>query len=105
MKFAYEHHRTKAEVRGLLAEALPDLLGRYGSHLQSAHHEWYADTLHFSAEAIGMALAGTAEVTDSELILEVKLPLLARPFEEPAKRRIIGHLDSLLAQRQNPSGS
>ena len=105
MRFAYEHHRTKAEVRGRIAEAVPDLLGRYGSHLQAAHYEWYADTLHFSAEAIGMAFAGTAEVTDSEVILEVKLPLLARPFEEPAKRHIIGHLDSLLAQRQGPSGS
>ena len=105
MRFAYEHHRTKAEVRGRIAEALPDLLGRYDSHLQTAHQEWYADTLPFSAKAIGMALAGIAEVTDGEMVREAKLPLLARPFEEPANRRIIGHLDSRLAQRQNPSGS
>ena len=105
MRFAYEHHRTKAAVCGRIAEALPDLLRRYDSHLQAAHQEWYADTLPFSAKAIGMALAGIAEITDSEMVREANLPLLARPFEEPAKRRMISHLDSLLAQRQNPSGS
>jgi hypothetical protein len=97
MKIVYAHHRTKAGAREIIAETIPTLLANYGSHLQDVHHEWEGDTVHFSARAMSMTLTGTGTVTGADLIFEMKLPFLARAFEEPARRRIISHLDGLLA--------
>jgi hypothetical protein len=97
LKIVYKHQRTKAEALKIIEETIPTLLASYGSHLQDVHHEWDGDTVRFSAKAMSMTLEGTGTVTDTELIFEMKLPFLARAFEEPARRRIITHLDGLLA--------
>ena len=53
------------------------------------------DTLRFSFRALGRSLSGSATVTDTEIVIDMGLPLAARPFEGRVKSRILDALTEL----------
>src|SRR5688500_16815938 len=88
MRIALPHHTTKAAARGQIELRLGQLLGQFSQHADDLHHEWDGDTLRFKGKARGLAVEGTVEVTDSEVIIHGKLPLLAKPFEGRIKQTV-----------------
>jgi len=88
MRIAIPHHTTRAAARLRVDGRLADLLGQFGDRAEDLSHEWRGDTLHFRGKARGMTVEGTLEVTDSEVILESKLPFIARPFESRIRQSI-----------------
>ena len=52
----------------------------------------------FSFVARGFSIKGTLEVNDSQLILDAKLPFLAKPFEGMIRSRIEQELDHILSK-------
>jgi len=44
--------------------------------------------LRFKGKARGLSVEGTVEVTDTEVIIHGKLPLMARPFEGKIKQAV-----------------
>lgn len=96
MKISYPHNGERTAIRDRIEAALDRSLTEHGSKLSKEEHEWTGDTLRFNATASGIAVIGTLKVTETDVEIDAKVPLFARPFEGQAKSRIIKALDNLL---------
>ncbi|HYR29873.1 MAG TPA: polyhydroxyalkanoic acid system family protein [Thermoanaerobaculia bacterium] len=81
MRIAVPHHTSKATARQQVEQRLGQLLGQFSHQAADLHHEWTGDTLHFKGKARGLSVQGTVDVTDTEVIIDAKLPFIAMPFE------------------------
>ena len=97
MRISVSHRIDKATVRKRIEERLHQLLGTYGHYLSEVEHRWEGDRLVFSGKAKGMKAHGTVDVTDSEVIIDGKLPLLAKPFEPRIKSTIQREAESIFS--------
>jgi len=88
MKISIPHHTTRQTAKKRLDELAADLLKRFGHMATDVERRWDGDILHFSAKAKGMKAEGTMEVTDQDVRIHGKLPLLAKPFEGKIKTAI-----------------
>ena len=81
MRVTVPHHTTRARAREIVERKITVLLAQFGEHAGDAQHGWTGDTLQFKGKARGFTVEGTVEITDSEVVIDGKLPLLAKPFE------------------------
>ncbi|HEX7152856.1 MAG TPA: polyhydroxyalkanoic acid system family protein [Thermoanaerobaculia bacterium] len=81
MRVAVEHNTTRDRARRIVDQKLQTLLGQFGHHTKETEHEWTGDVLRFKGKAQGLSIEGTVEITDQMMIVDAKLPLLAKPFE------------------------
>jgi predicted metal-dependent hydrolase len=81
MRIAVPHNTTREKARRIVDQKLSTLLGQFGHHAKESEHEWTGDTLRFKGKAQGLTIEGTVEITDQMMIVDAKLPLLAKPFE------------------------
>ena len=88
MRVTVPHHTDKETARRKITERIAHLFGQYGHYLNESSHQWDGDRLVFAGTAKGFKANGTVEVTDSEVIIEGKLPLIAKPFEPRIKSTI-----------------
>jgi putative polyhydroxyalkanoate system protein len=88
MKIAIPHHTTKAAARKKLESLGEQLLREHGDRLEDVDQHWNGDQLLVNFKARGFNVKGSVEVTDSEIILDGKLPLIAKPFESRIKSTI-----------------
>lgn len=88
MRIALAHNTDKSTARRKIEERLEQILATYGQYLSESTHRWEGDRLVFSGKAKGMKADGTVDITDSEVIIDGKLPLLAKPFEPRIKSTI-----------------
>ena len=88
MRIAITHNTDKQTARQRIESRLKEVLTTYGTYLSETEHRWEGDRLLFSGKAKGMKANGTIDVTDSEVIIDGKVPLLARPFEPRIKSTI-----------------
>lgn len=95
MRIAVEHKTTKANARAKIEQKIASMMAQFGSHADDVDHHWMGDTLMFKGKARGFTLQGTAEVTDAALIIELKLPLLARAFEGTIRQTVQAEADSM----------
>jgi hypothetical protein len=82
------HHTDKETAKAKITERLAVLMVQYGHYLGESSHSWEGDRLTFSGAARGFKASGTIDVTDSEVIIDGKLPLIARPFEPRVKHTV-----------------
>jgi hypothetical protein len=95
MRIAVPHNTTKENARRKVEERLGQLLSQFGGHAEDVSHEWIGDTLEFKGKARGLALKGTAEVTEAAVIIDAKLPLIAMPFEGRIREAVQKEADSM----------
>jgi hypothetical protein len=88
MRVTVPHHTDKASARRKVDARLQQLLAQYGGYLSNVDQRWDGDTLVFSGSARGFKASGTLEVTDTDLIIDGKLPLIAKPFESRIRSTI-----------------
>jgi Putative polyhydroxyalkanoic acid system protein (PHA_gran_rgn) len=88
MRIAVEHHTTKANARQIVERKINNLLQSYGAQADQAEHEWRGDTLYFKGKARGFNIEGTVDITDTDVILDGKLPLIARAFEGKIRQTV-----------------
>ena len=88
MKVTVPHHTTREEAKRKIEERLGNLERQYGHYATDIDKQWDGDRLTFSVKARGMSGSGSLEITDSEVIVDGKLPLMARPFESRIKSTI-----------------
>ena len=81
MRIAVPHNTSRDMARNRVEQRLGQLLGQFGGHAEEIHHEWIGDTLRFKGKARGLSVEGTVEITDAAVIIDGKLPLIAKPFE------------------------
>jgi len=88
MHITVPHHTTREEARRKIEERMTNLERQYGHYATDIDKSWDGDRLTFSVKARGMSGSGSLEITDSEVIVDGKLPLMARPFESRIKSTI-----------------
>ena len=88
MRVTVPHHTTRNEARKIIDRRLGELLAQHGHHLSESKTNWSGDRLDFSGKARGFSASGSIEITDSEVIVDGKLPLIARPFEPRVRNTI-----------------
>ena len=81
MRIAVQHNTTRDKARKIVEQKMKALESQYGHYASDIDHQWQGDTLNFGFKAKGFSGKGTLEITDKELILDGKLPLIAKPFE------------------------
>jgi hypothetical protein len=95
MKIAIEHHTTRDKARKIVEKRLRDAEKQYGQMASDLDWEWHGDTLHVNVKAKGFHLKGTLEVTDTTVIVDGKLPLLAKPFESKIRHTVEREAESM----------
>ena len=88
MRIAIPHHSDKKTARRKIEQKIVQMLAQYSHYLSDSSHSWDGDVLHFTGSAKGLKAAGTVEITDTEVIVDGKLPLIARPFEGRVRHTI-----------------
>jgi len=88
MRVSVPHNTDRGTARRKVEARLQKLLSQYGSYLNGVDQRWEGDRLVFSGSARGFKANGTVEITESEVIFDGKLPLIARPFEPRIKNTI-----------------
>ena len=96
MRVLKKHNSRPENVRDKIETLLPSLLERFGDSVSDVEHGWRGDDLEFSFRALGLSIMGTASISDTELILDLRLPLAARMFEGKIRSAVEDELDSLL---------
>jgi len=88
MRITVPHFTTKEAARQKINERIASMFGQYGHYLSESSHSWEGDRLVFAGSAKGFKVSGTMEVTDSDVIIDAKLPLIAKPFEPRVKHTV-----------------
>ncbi len=81
MRIAVPHHTTRENAKKIVEKRLDDLQRQYGHYASDIDKSWDGDRLDFTLKAKGFSGKGTLEVTDTDVIIDGKLPLIAKPFE------------------------
>jgi putative polyhydroxyalkanoate system protein len=95
MRIAVEHHTSKEIAREKLEERLGQLLVQYGGREEDFESEWLGDTMRFNGKALGFRVEGTIEITDAEVIVDGKLPLIANMFEGRIRQAVEREADAM----------
>lgn len=95
MRIEVPHHTTRQNARARVEEKLAQLLSQFGGRAEEMKHEWQGDTLRFKGRARGLAVEGTVEVTDSEVVIDGKLPMIAKMFEPKIREAVLREADSM----------
>jgi len=88
MRITVPHHTDKESARRMIDARLLQLTAQYSEYLGDSSHTWEGDRLLFSGSARGFKVSGSIEVTDNDVTIDGKLPLIARPFEPRVKHTI-----------------
>jgi putative polyhydroxyalkanoic acid system protein len=98
MRVIVPHHTTKEKARKIVDKHLGQLLGQYGHYLSESQTNWDGDRLDFNGKAKGFSASGSVEITDTDVILDGKLPLVAKPFESRIKSSIEREAESIFGK-------
>ena len=87
---------TRQSAKDKAEGLLPQLLERHGDSISNARHLWRGDEMEFSFRAKGVNVTGTLRITDTEVVLDVKLPWTAKLFEGVLRSNVEQELDQIL---------
>lgn len=95
MRIAIPHHTTRANARTVIEQKVSALLNQFGGRVDDLQQQWFGDILEFQGKARGFKVEGTVEVTDDEIVLDGKLPLMALPFEPRIREAVKREAENL----------
>ena len=95
MRIAIPHHTTRKKARTVIEQKVAAMLNQFGGKVDDLEQQWTGDTLEFKGKARGFKVEGTVEVTDQEIILDGKLPLMALPFEPRIREAVKREAENL----------
>jgi len=102
MRIVIPHHTDRINARRRIDARLQDLLGQHGHYLSDINQHWEGDRLVFSGSAKGFKANGSVEVTDTDVIIDGKLPLIAKPFESRIKGTIERDVEAKIPDKATP---
>ena len=91
MHFKIPHTTSKVQAIVKVKQALQDAKPQLKDHATIEKEEWQDNVLHFAANLQGKTITGELEVTDTDFVIDAKLPLLWRIFE--------GKIESMIAEQ------
>ena len=81
MRIARKHNMTKTGAKARLDSVLTQLLTDFGTEASDLKSGWSGDAMRFSFGTSWGKVKGKLAVTDAAVLLDVRLPLVARVFE------------------------
>ena len=87
------HNMTMDAAMQLADQILPRFIEQAGDNVSNVERQWDGNVLRFAFRTRGMNIKGTFQVTDDEIIIESKLPFIARPIEGRVRSAIEEQLD------------
>ena len=72
MKITSKHNMTKQQAKDTVRDLLPDLMSRFGDYVSDQRLAWKNDLAEFSGRVAIFNISGTLQVTDTELVLDVR---------------------------------
>ena len=97
MEIRRHHNMTMDAAVQLTDQILPRFIEQADDNVSNIQRQWDGNVLRFAFRTRGMNIKGTFLVTDDEIIIESKLPFMARPFEGRVRSAIEQQLDILLS--------
>jgi hypothetical protein len=97
MRIAVTHNTSRENARKKVEQRLSHLLSQFGGKADEIEHAWTGDTLRFKGKARGLSVEGTVEVTDAAVVIDGKLPLIAKPFEGRIREAVQKEADAMFA--------
>ena len=91
MHFKIPHKTSKFKAITKVKQALNDARPQMKGHAEITEERWENDTLHFGADLQGKSITGTLVVTDTDFVIDAKLPLMWRLFE--------GRIEKMIAEQ------
>jgi putative polyhydroxyalkanoate system protein len=95
MRIAVPHNTSRQAARSKVEQRLVQLLSQFGAHAEDLEHSWAGDTLSFKGKAKGLKVHGTVEVTETDVVIDTKLPLIAMAFEGRIREAVTREADSM----------
>lgn len=99
MEVKRNYNCGKKEAYKRVDTLLTELQDKYGDMIGNPTKSWNSsnDKMDFSFNAKGFTIIGNVVLTDNQLILDGKLPWLARPFSGKIETAIKGELEKLFS--------
>ena len=88
MRITRKHQRTQAEAK----QRLIGLANTMGMELQWVDEQSATGSMSYN----GVTVSGAAQVTDTEVVLDVELPRLARMFSSRIQKQVEKEMDKAL---------
>jgi hypothetical protein len=95
MHIQIPHKATKIQALTKVKLALEHGRSQLAGQATIDEERWEGDMLHFAATLQGKQITGTLQVTDKDLVIDAKLPLLWRIFEGRIEKMIAEQVKSL----------
>lgn len=99
MHLQIPHKTTKTEAKQKIKDALEEARPHAKGQVEILKEEWSGDTFHFALLVQGKEITGTLLVTDMDLTLDAKLPLLWRMFEGRIEKEIAKQVEQMRLTR------
>ena len=96
MHLEIQHKSSKDAAVARIKKALVDARPQMQGQVKITKEEWNNSMLNFAFETQGKEVTGTLRVTDTEFIVDAKLPLLWRMFEGKIEKMIKEQASSML---------
>lgn len=96
MSIDVPHNLQRGEAQSRIQGMLDNLKEQYGDKITDVREQWNGDTGTFSFKAMGMNVAGTLNVTDSDVRMRGDIPWAAKPFQGTIEATIRERTERLL---------
>jgi len=98
MRIEHFHSRTKEEAYQRISSLLEKLCEEHRTNISDPTTNWNSDNdrMDFSVKAFSFTLKGTFQILDGKVLIEAKVPFLARPFQNRAEELIRRKLKEIL---------
>ena len=81
MRITSTHNTTAESARAAVEGQMPRLMERFGSIVTDPTWGWRGNVMEFAFMAVGSRFQGTLEMNDTELVLDIGVPLRFRLFQ------------------------
>lgn len=98
MKIEHSYNGTRDEAYAQIDSLISSLQSEHGDKISNPLTSWNdaKDLMNFSFKVYGFKLKGTIQIYDKKVILDGKVPFLARGFQGKAEDLIKGKLEEIL---------
>lgn len=95
MHLQLPHKTTQQEAIARIKKALDEHRAQLLANAQIHEERWDGNTLHFDVTAQGQRISGTVAATETDFVIDAKLPLMLRLFEGRIEREIMQQVRQL----------
>ena len=95
MQIKRKHNVPPKRAREMVEAFIPKLVEQYGDYVSNTSYSWCGSILSFAFKARGFNICGEIALTENEVVLDVGMPLLLRPFEGTIRPKVISAMDEV----------